>query len=354
MVAKAPRHYWMDLLNVIACFAVVMLHCTTTVFANSGDTEWHLDVLFQSICIFAVPVFFMISGANLLGYREKYDTKTFFVKRFRKVVFTLVIASIIVYVCQPLLAFIIAGTPLDISIGGFMKGFLHNQICDIYWFFYAIIILYAVTPVFSLVAQNKQVLGYAICLCIATTMVFPLLERFSPDGGFLSLFMVPYLSSWLTYFLLGYYLVHYCDKKPAAWKSALVAVVCVAIMVVMTVKTNAPHTLAAGSFAPYDNFYASATGLFALVYAVALFFLFGHFNDAIGSAKAYPFINKMSGLSLGVYAMHMMVIHTLDLVVPHSIVWNIGLRPFVVFALALALSFIGKQFMAFTRKLRAK
>ena len=166
--------------------------------------------------------------------------------------------------------------------------------------------------------------------------------------------MVPYLSSWLTYFLLGYYLVHYCDKKPAAWKSALVAVVCVAIMVVMTVKTNAPHTLAAGSFAPYDNFYASATGLFALVYAVALFFLFGHFNDAIGSAKAYPFINKMSGLSLGVYAMHMMVIHTLDLVAPHSIVWNIGLRPFVVFGLALALSFIGKQFMAFTRKLRAK
>lgn len=80
MVAKAPRHYWMDLLNVIACFAVVMLHCTTTVFANSGDTEWHLDVLFQSICIFAVPVFFMISGANLLGYREKYDTKTFFVR----------------------------------------------------------------------------------------------------------------------------------------------------------------------------------------------------------------------------------------------------------------------------------
>lgn len=159
MVAKAPRHYWMDLLNVIACFAVVMLHCTTTVFANSGDTEWHLDVLFQSICIFAVPVFFMISGANLLGYREKYDTKTFFVKRFRKVVFTLVIASIIVYVCQPLLAFIIAGTPPDISIGGFVKGFLHNQICDIYWFFYAIIILYAVTPVFSLVAQNKQVLG---------------------------------------------------------------------------------------------------------------------------------------------------------------------------------------------------
>ena len=344
----------MDLLNVIACFAVVMLHCTTTVFANAGDTEWKLDVLFQSICIFAVPVFFMISGANLLGYREKYDTKTFFVKRFRKVVFTLVVASVIVYVCQPLLALIIAGTPMDISLGGFVRGFLHNQICDIYWFFYAIIILYAVTPVFSLIAQNKQVLGYAICLCVATTMVFPLLERFSPDGEFLGLFMVPYFSSWLTYFLLGYYLVHHCTAKPAVWKALLAAVVSVAIMVFMTLKTNAPHTVAAGAFAPYDNFYASATSLFALVYAMSLFFLFSRANDAIGKWKAYPFINKMSGLSLGIYAMHMMVIHTLDLVVPHSLAWNIGIRPFVVFLLALALSFAGKQFMAFTRKLRGK
>lgn len=174
----------MDLLNVIACFAVVMLHCTTTVFANSGDTEWHLDVLFQSICIFAVPVFFMISGANLLGYREKYDTKTFFVKRFRKVVFTLVIASIIVYVCQPLLAFIIAGTPPDISIGGFVKGFLHNQICDIYWFFYAIIILYAVTPVLHWLRKTSRCSDTPSACASPPLWCFRCLSVFRPMGGF--------------------------------------------------------------------------------------------------------------------------------------------------------------------------
>ena len=51
------RHYWIDLLNVIACFAVVVLHCSTSIFMNAGDAEWLIDVVYQSLCIFAVPVF---------------------------------------------------------------------------------------------------------------------------------------------------------------------------------------------------------------------------------------------------------------------------------------------------------
>ena len=102
-MGRNVRHYWIDLLNVIACFAVVVLHCSTSIFMNTGDAEWLIDVVYQSLCIFAVPVFFMISGANLLGYRKKYDTKTFFVKRFKKVVFTLCVASAIVYVSSPLI-----------------------------------------------------------------------------------------------------------------------------------------------------------------------------------------------------------------------------------------------------------
>lgn len=129
------RHYWIDLLNVIACFAVVVLHCSTSIFMNAGDAEWLIDVVYQSLCIFAVPVFFMISGANLLGYRKKYDTKTFFVKRFKKVVFTLCVASAIVYVSSPLIKYAVAGYPVDISMWGFIDGLFHNTICDVYWFF---------------------------------------------------------------------------------------------------------------------------------------------------------------------------------------------------------------------------
>ena len=97
---------------------------------NTGDAEWLIDVVYQSLCIFAVPVFFMISGANLLGYRKKYDTKTFFVKRFKKVVFTLCVASAIVYVSSPLIKYAVAGYPVDSNSLGFRSETLY-RICNL-------------------------------------------------------------------------------------------------------------------------------------------------------------------------------------------------------------------------------
>lgn len=342
---KTERHYWMDLLNVIACFAVVMLHCTTSVFLNTGDFKWRTDVALQSIFIFAVPVFFMISGANLLGYRKKYDTKTFFIKRFRRVIFTLVVASIVVYVSTPILSRIILGTSIEISIEDFFSSFFHNEICDVYWFFYAIIGLYLATPVFSLLAENKKALQYAIAVCITTSMLIPLAARFIPDHSLLNLFMYPYLSSWLTYYLLGYYLVYFYKENTRSGALAVVCLVSVSIMICMTIKTNASHSVISGAFAPYDGFYTNASSLFALTYSTALILLFKKANTRIKALFAYPLIKKSSSLSLGVYAVHMLIINTFDLFVPHSVTWDIVIRPLVVFAISLLLALAGKEIM---------
>ena len=73
---KRKHLVYVDVLNIMSCFAVVMLHVSLNVF-NPSDTYWTQAVLFQAIAIFAVPIFFMISGMNLIGYADKYDTKTF-------------------------------------------------------------------------------------------------------------------------------------------------------------------------------------------------------------------------------------------------------------------------------------
>ena len=345
------RHYWIDLLNVIACFAVIVLHCSTSVFMNIGDMEWKLDVVYQSVCIFAVPVFFMISGANLLGYRKKYDTKTFFVKRFKKVVFTLCIASVIVYISTPLIKFFVVNQPIEISLWEFVDGLFHNSICDVYWFFYAILMLYLVTPLFSLIADNKQAMQYAIVISIVSTMVVPLLNRFMPSGDFFNLLAPPYLTGWITYYLLGYYLQnHLSCRKPISVVLVITVISCL-IIIVMTFKTNIGHTVASGSYLPYDSFYANASCLFALLYSSGIFLLFKSLNDRIGKLRIYDTIRSLSSFSLGVYAIHMLVINTLDLFVPHRIIWDLGLRPFVVFAIALALSWTGKKIMDLVRLL---
>lgn len=233
------------------------------------------------------------------------------------------------------------------SFGNFIYGFFHNEICNVYWFFYAIVILYLITPIFSLIAENKKVLEYALTLCVVSGMIIPLIERYSPDSTFLELFTIPYLGSWLTYYLLGYYLVHYNKLEGvSSWKIRLLATIAVLVMIVLTFRTNLSHTAASGAFLGYDSFYSNAGNLFALIYASSLFVLASRHNDAVRNSRFYAVIRKLSGLSLGVYAIHILVIDFLDMFVAHRLLWDVGVRPFVVFAISLLLAFAGKRLMA--------
>lgn len=79
------RVAYLDILNILAIIAVVSLHMNGIVHINPNIRAWNTSLLVECIMYWAVPVFMMISGATLMNYREKYDTKTFFKKRFMKV-----------------------------------------------------------------------------------------------------------------------------------------------------------------------------------------------------------------------------------------------------------------------------
>ena len=80
------RKAYYDLLNVISCFGVVCLHSNGYFHSFVKDLWWWLGVLIEVLFYFAVPVFFMLSGATLMTYRERYSTAQFIKKRFLKVV----------------------------------------------------------------------------------------------------------------------------------------------------------------------------------------------------------------------------------------------------------------------------
>ena len=72
------RVLYFDILNIISCIAVVYLHCNGIVHNFTNTLAWKEALVIEVLCYFAVPVFLMLSGANLLNYKNKYDTKTFF------------------------------------------------------------------------------------------------------------------------------------------------------------------------------------------------------------------------------------------------------------------------------------
>ena len=73
---KGSRVIYFDILNIIAIVAVIALHCNGIVHGNPNIKAWNTSLIVECICYFAVPLFCMLSGATLMNYREKYDTKT--------------------------------------------------------------------------------------------------------------------------------------------------------------------------------------------------------------------------------------------------------------------------------------
>ena len=64
-----PTDY-ITLLSVVACIAVIIIH--TNGIAVSNWEYFVSETVVESIFIFAVPIFMMISGANLMDYSERY------------------------------------------------------------------------------------------------------------------------------------------------------------------------------------------------------------------------------------------------------------------------------------------
>ena len=92
------RIFYFDILNILAIISVIAMHCNGLVHGDPNTRAWNSSLLVECICYWAVPIFFMLSGANLLRYREKYDTKQFFKKRMLKVVIPFVFWALIMFI----------------------------------------------------------------------------------------------------------------------------------------------------------------------------------------------------------------------------------------------------------------
>ena len=80
------RILYFDVLNIAACIAVIFLHHNGIVHSFTNTLAWRESLIAECAFYWAVPIFLMLSGANLLNYREKYSTKVFFKKRIIRTV----------------------------------------------------------------------------------------------------------------------------------------------------------------------------------------------------------------------------------------------------------------------------
>ena len=224
------RIVFLDYLRFIACFMVVVVHCIEpfylggegTFIRNVSDAAW---VTFADSALrAAVPLFVMAS--SYLLFPLKYDTATFFKKRF-------------VRVCIPLLiwSLLYALIPYYGSADGFDRGMNlerlllnFNPHAGHLWFLYMLLGVYLVMPLLSPWVEKVSRKGEAIFLAVwAFTTLIPFFRQVSavvtgsPDlwgeASWNEYGTFQYVSGFVGYMVLGHYFRKHVPDL--SWKKTL-------------------------------------------------------------------------------------------------------------------------------------
>lgn len=317
------RMLYLDVLSILACFGIVVTHCNQGVWAMFGNPHWDIRVLLDTIFYWAVPIFFMVTGATLMDYREKYSTKEYLLKRFFKTVIPFLVWSLIG------LSIKIINGEVSMDSLSFVKVInmiLNSEINMVYWFFIPLFAIYLAIPIISLIPKEKRVVAFlaASSVSLLTYSILPLvgnafgISQVNPMCDFRSPICAPYMM----YALLGYALSRAEIKKPMCLLiyslGFLGFVLRTYTLLVWSVRDGAVNHTFSG--------YAGFADAFL---AIAVFVLFRsiHWERLFSTPRRQAGLVIVAGTNFGIYLIHYYLCAYLPrmlMINANSLYWVVG------------------------------
>lgn len=211
------KKYYLEVLRIVALLCVMYNHSPAYMtFRYQAGVEYGASFLFSFLCKIAVPVFFMISGAVLLGKNE--SVKDIFKKRILKMILALTVFSLLYT-----LKLAVRGE-ITFSLAGFLKNLPVQEVFLPYWYLYTYLGFLFLLPFLRPLAQNmgKNVFYYLVALQVILGVIRPLLGYFF-DWWLNGYFNVtPILHDIVFYPLVGYGIDRYVESDEFKnWKGIL-------------------------------------------------------------------------------------------------------------------------------------
>ena len=199
---RSDKTLYLTELNVLSCLSVVLLHCNGVFWSRPEGRLWITSNFIETFFYFSVPVFFMISGATLFDYSERYSTREYFRKRFHKAVIPFFIWSIIGFIYLVLKGSVRSE---DINILHILDGVLNTRYTSIYWFFIPLFGFYLSIPILENIKDKIQWFQYGIALGFLFVVTLPFIS--SLIGMTYNWALAPsVVNSYILYAMVGYVL----------------------------------------------------------------------------------------------------------------------------------------------------
>lgn len=283
--------HWIDNLRGIACLMVVMIHTTTWYITNPATVtsfDWNVANLLNSASRVSVPLFFMISGYLFYGERSAQP------RHFLRIALCLLFYSAIA------LLYIVLFTSINSDLS--LKNILQKPIFYHLWFFFAVIVIYLVSPLIQVKALSGKML--LALIAVIGIVANPNLVTLKSDGVEwlpINLYINGDTFYYVLYAILGRAIgMMETQKRALSWLSAAVVV-----LAVVAISRGTLHELRwRGNFA--DTWYLYC-GPMVFLCAIALFTLV----KSTLNSRTLPGLALISRHSLGIYGFHALIIHAL-------------------------------------------
>lgn len=316
-ITPKPRIAWIDLLETIAIFSVVLCHCTAHIAnmpLSEANVGFYLHYALRSITAVCVPLFFFANGYLLL-------TRPFDLKRhFRKIIKFIFIAVFWYALTLAFLIFLhrdqLAANGLSNTIASLKYGVTHL------WYLGALVCLYIFFPLLKVTYDHhRQAFIYFTLICAIITFGNTLLNNFMTfyssfidhrgiiytDTNFLNIFN-PFRGMYgytFVYFCLGGVVAYYFDKIKAVarQKRNLIALCGLILGWLGLFGLGLMYSKASGQI--WDNIWYGYDTIFALITTISIFFL------SLNWRQDNIIFRTISRNTLGIYLIHMLIIYAL-------------------------------------------
>lgn len=294
---EIKRRYYIDILRILACFMVVFNHFDLGFYAfhnkQQGTVSYWLLLAFSVFCKFAVPLFFMISGALLLKKDEPISV--LYKKRILKIVVVLLVTSLLYFFFEK---YVINNTDVGLS-----KIYTEETEYHL-WYLYSYIAFLISLPFLRSIAKDltRNKIIYLAVVYTTVRYFIPLVELLLFDNNYK---MNGYVSSVFIctdiFFLplAGYYIENKLDRKLS--KNQLLAVWGANILAIIFAMyaTNLVNTV------PDAEVNQAYISLFSSINAIAIYLNVKNIDFNKTSKRLKKIVLHLSSCTFGIYLVHL-------------------------------------------------
>ena len=272
------RNLSLDILRILACFAVVMLHTAGSPivhgFVSVGTCEYSGCLILDAISRWSVPVFAMLTGFFMLDSAKELPIKKLFSKYILRLVTALLFWSVFYA-----LTLHVAFYPFGSQEGHF-------------WYVGMCIGLYLAMPIMRLIAANERVLAY-FCWTWLAIKCYQFIGAFAIlPINLQDVLFVDYVG----YCLFAYYLKSITQSIKVRIAIYALGIIGIVVTVCVALWTQNADTA---------FFYYTAPNVMMTAMALFVFFLYHPIRVKESVANA---ITMVSRCTFGIYLVHIWIL----------------------------------------------